>query len=269
MFRRWRRDRQLGKVKPGDGSALPAFRFRDRFGGRSLFFISLPEGADPEESHVYTVDARYYAEKLSQRALTAEDDRNKESDAYTWLKDTLGEGMTDALFGGDEYPVDEKKSATPPVTLYRDGRQIARANLPTAFAVPGGVIEVASTYYGLKRIHYVTDDDEKVLRPHRSSPEGMRARVAKRFPTASRIVGWLAIVILLVGLVTGIPQGLQLITEIPPVAERFGTFESPFQFPACANYSLLIAGMFAAFERALTLKNHWFIDLDTTWSAFG
>ena len=47
-----------------------------------------------------------------------------------------------------------------------------------------------------------------------------------------------------------------------------GTFTSPIQLPAWLNTALLVAGIIAAFERALTLRNHWLIDADTTWTSF-
>ena len=264
-FKRWRRERQLGRVRAGDGSALADFRFRDFFGSRSLFFIRLheqatgPDTATPD--HVYAVDVRHYAEKIA---------RKEPSEKNAWLKDIVGERLTEQILGSDEEAEEEERSQGIPAALYRDGVQVARSNLPAAFPVPGGVIEVARSSYGLTRMHYVPAQDAEapiMLRPHRRSPEGVRARIAHNFPGLSRFIGAVAIVVLLVGLVTGLPQGLQMITEIPPIAERFGVFTSPFQFPAWLNTTLLVAGILAATERALTLKNHWLIDLDTTWSA--
>ena len=266
-FKRWRRERRLGRVRDGDGSALVDFRFRDLFGSRSLFFIRLheqatgPDTATPD--HVYAVDVRHYAEKIA---------RKEPSEKNAWLKDIVGERLTEQILGSDE-EAEEERSQGIPAALYRDGVQIARSNLPAAFPVPGGVIEAARSSYGLTRMHYVTETEggestERMLRPHRRSPEGIRARMAHRLPRLSRFVGGIAIVVLLVGLVTGIPQGIQMISEIPPIADRFGTFTSPFQFPEWLNVTLLVAGILAAIERALMLKNHWLIDLDTTWSAF-
>lgn len=293
-FKRWRRDRQLGKVRPGDGSALVDFRFRDLFGSRSLFYIRLVDaeldgssaGRETEQrGHVYAIDVRHYADNISRKEnvapaeaaderAEAADERSEKTDRQAWLKDLVGERIIDEILGNDEEgdtAGTEEKPAQPPSALYRDGVQIARSNLPAAFPVPGGVIEAARSSYGLTRMHYVPESGEsaeRMLRPHRRSPEGIRARIARRFPKLSRFVGGLAIVVLLIGLVTGIPQGIQMISEIPPIADRVGTFTSPFQFPEWLNVTLLVAGILAAIERALMLKNHWLIDLDTTWSAF-
>lgn len=155
--------------------------------------------------------------------------------------------------------------------LYRDGKHIATSKLPAAFSVPYGFIEVATTSYGLKRMHYISREGNKQqLSPHPGSTEGLRMRFDQRFPEISKAIGILAIVILLLSIVLGSPQLIALITEIPIVQEYIGTFESPIILPGWLNAFLLIAGVLAAFERALTLRNHWLIDMDTNlWDDFG
>lgn len=150
--------------------------------------------------------------------------------------------------------------------LYRDGHQIARARLPASFPVTGGAIEVAATTYGLSRMHYVTEGgDERVLRPHPLSLEGLRARFGRRHPRLSVAVGWVAVAVLLTGLVVAIPQVVAWISELDVVASRLGTFSSPITLPRWANTALVVGGILAALERALTLRNHWLIDADTWW----
>jgi hypothetical protein len=119
-------------------------------------------------------------------------------------------------------------------------------------------------------MHHVSEggDTARTLRPHPRSLEGLRARFGRRYPGASRVLGMLAIIVLLLGLVLMVPQAAELITSIPPVAERVGAFTSPIQLPDWLNISLLVAGALAATERALTLRNHWLIDADTTWTSF-
>lgn len=150
--------------------------------------------------------------------------------------------------------------------LYTDGVQTARSELPAAFPVPGGVVEVATSTVGLSRMHFVPDDGEaQVLQPDRRSAEGLRARFGRRFPRWHRAIGGIAILILLAGLVFAGPQLLELVSQLDWVAERFGTFTSPFALPAWANTGLLILGILAALERALTLRSHWLIDAETWW----
>jgi len=214
LFRRWRRQRSVNKVKRGDGHALKPYRFWHLF-SRSLFYARLHE--DDSTAHIYAVDVNYFSEES-----TAE--------------------------------------------LYRDGKHYATSKLPAVFPVPGGFIEVAISTYGLKRMHYVTEDEtEHQLYPDPRSTEGLRMRFDSHFPRASSIIGIAAIVILLISLVLGLPQLAAAISQIPIVEENFGSFESPFILQDWLNITLLTAGILAALERALMMRNHWLIDMETSW----
>jgi hypothetical protein len=152
-----------------------------------------------------------------------------------------------------------------PAALYRNGVQVYRANLPVTFPVPGGVIEVATSQYGLTRMHYVSaDGSEHMLRPHPRSHEGMRARFGQRFPRTSAFIGTAAVAVLLAGLAVALPKTLETLTRIDIVAQHVGAFTSPIHLPQWANITLITAGALAAVERALTLRNHWLIDMDTS-----
>lgn len=152
------------------------------------------------------------------------------------------------------------------IDLYRDGKHHAKAVNPAYFPVPGGFIEVATTTYGLKRIHYATEDEEEfVLSPDRRSGEGLRMRFDAKFPEISSIIGKLAVIILFISIILGLPQLISLISQLPVIEERWGSFESPITLPSWLNTTLLAAGIIAAIERALTLKNHWLIDMETSW----
>ncbi|WP_169164418.1 hypothetical protein [Cellulomonas taurus] len=145
--------------------------------------------------------------------------------------------------------------------LFRDGRHTARSKLPAEFPVPGGVIEVNASDFGLRRCHYVTGSgDERPLSPEPRSAEGWRAHLQRRHPVASRVLGAVSVAVLLVSLVLGVPQLVQQVTEIPPVAERLGTFESPVHLPGWTNAALVVAGILASVERALRLRYHWLLD---------
>lgn len=148
--------------------------------------------------------------------------------------------------------------------LYRDGVRHAVAPLPAAFPVPGGVVEVASSMLGLKRVHLVLDSgEERQLRPAPRTAEHWRARLGQRWPRLSRWLAGTAIAVLLVGLALGLPQAVEQVSRVPAVADRFGTVTSPVSLPSWLNTTLLVAGLLAALERALTLRNHWLIDADT------
>lgn len=151
----------------------------------------------------------------------------------------------------------------PESALYKNGVRIKESTVPSVYEVPGGFIEVETTTYGVKKIHYVTDTDELQMVPDKDSLEGMRARFDSKFPTVSKWIGYITIAILIIGLIIAVPALIQMITHIELVADNFGTFTSPFQLPDWLNVTLVILGLLAATERALSLKNHWLIDMET------
>lgn len=160
----------------------------------------------------------------------------------------------DVRLGGDDNGVVRAQ-------LYRDGVNQATSKLPAAFPVPGGVIEVAASGYGLKRAHFIADDGtERQLSPDAASAEGRRARLHRRAPGLSRAIGAVSIIVLVVALVLGIPQLAEQITSIPPVADAVGTFKSPIHLPPWANISLIVAALVASTERALRLRYNWLLD---------
>ncbi|MEU2946520.1 hypothetical protein ABZ617_10875 [Nocardiopsis alba] len=145
--------------------------------------------------------------------------------------------------------------------LYLDGRRHAVGRIPVAFPIEGGVIEVDMSDYGMKRCHFVADDGtERLLTPDPRSPEGRRARFGRRHPGVSRAIGAVSIVFLLVGLALLAQEIAVTLSEIPPIAERFGRIEPLFDLPRWLDVTLAIAAALAATERALRLRYHWLID---------
>jgi hypothetical protein len=225
MVKKLRRRWQLGKVRSGDGGALVEYRLWQLF-SRSLFFLDL--AAPSGNSHVYAVDVRYLADPKSRKQH-------------------------------------ENAVGKSPAALYRDGVQVYRSNLPAAFPVPGGVIEVATSAFGLKRMHFVSDDgSEHTLRPHRRSQEGLRARFGQRFPRTSAVIGAVSLVVLLTALAVGLLHGIEALARIPVVAEHVGTFTSPIHLPPWAKFAMGIAGVLSAVERALRLRYNRLIDSVTS-----
>lgn len=230
MARRSRTDKQLTRIHPGSGRPIRPFRPWDIL-FRTVFLARLPE-TTTDEPVDFALEVNYLADYLSS---------------------------------------DEEKAGrqTPQAALFRDGRQQYVSNLPAAFPVPGGVIEAATNLYGLTRMHFVPHSGpERALTPHPRSAEGLRARLGRRFPATSRAIGVIAIIVLLACLALSVPQVLELVSHWQVVQERFGVFDSPVSLPAWANITMVVAGILAATERALTLRNHWLIDADTLWTSF-
>lgn len=150
--------------------------------------------------------------------------------------------------------------------LYLNGAHHARAKLPAAFPVEGGTIEVATTTYGLKRMHYVdTTGATRVLKPDPASAEGLRARLAQRAPLVSRMIGILAVVILLTLLPFSLLQLAEMLSHTEFAQQFVEPFTSPLRLPEWASTPALVLSILAVIERALTLRNHWLIDFETGW----
>ncbi|MFG3257327.1 hypothetical protein [Streptomyces sp. NPDC048172] len=146
--------------------------------------------------------------------------------------------------------------------LYRDGRLHAESKIPAVFPVPGGgTIEVAMSGFGIKRCHHVAADGaERQLTPHPASAEGRRARLDRDHPALSRWIGLCSLSALLVGVGLLVLQIAEPVSEIPPVAARVGSFESPVRLPLWLNIALGAATAMASVERALRLRYHWLLD---------
>ncbi|MBJ2121108.1 hypothetical protein I6N91_08970 [Arthrobacter sp. MSA 4-2] len=145
--------------------------------------------------------------------------------------------------------------------LYRDGINTARSKVPAVFPVPGGRIEVATSAYGLRRCHYVTDDGtQRQLIPDHASAEGRRAHLERTHPALSRTMGAASVVVLLLALVLGLPQIIEQLTSIPLIAESLGTLNSPVHMPQWMNGILVVAAIAASTERALRLRYSRILD---------
>lgn len=150
--------------------------------------------------------------------------------------------------------------------LYLDGAHHAQSKLPAAFPVEGGTIEVASTTYGLKRMHYVDDAGKgRVLKPDPASAEGLRARLAARAPLVSKLIALTAVLILLTLLPFGLFQLAEIVTQTEWAQQYVDPFTSSIRLPGWATTPAFILSILAVTERALTLRNHWLIDLETGW----
>ncbi|MEU6247655.1 hypothetical protein [Glycomyces sp. NPDC047010] len=151
--------------------------------------------------------------------------------------------------------------------LYADGALVTEADLPARLPVPGGVIEADQGMYGVSRMHFVAADGrERRLTAARGTLEDLRGRFGRRHPRASRAIGAAAVAVLLVNLALAAPQALELVSEVPRIAEQFGTFESPVDLPWWLNASLFAAGAAAATERVLTFRRNRIVDFETIWT---
>lgn len=153
------------------------------------------------------------------------------------------------------------------VSLYRDGARAASAKQPARFPVPGGRIEFATTFYGVKRAHLVLATGRELpLSPHPKSLEAWRQRLAERRPRLSALLAVAAVLVLVVGLVVAVSALADTLTHTEIARDRLGwSFDSPFQLSGTAASLLTAAGVLAIVERALSMRHHWLLDADTWW----
>lgn len=144
--------------------------------------------------------------------------------------------------------------------LYRNGRHQAASRLPAAFPVEGGVIEARLSAYGMRRIHYVTPGGEQQLVPHPKSAIGRRLNFDLQHPRAGRWVAVVSVVLLIVGVGVNVPQLIEAVSQVPAIAERFGSFESPIRLPLWLNISLGVGAAIASMERGLRMRYNALFD---------
>jgi hypothetical protein len=145
--------------------------------------------------------------------------------------------------------------------LHLDGRHHARSRIPAVFSVEGGVIEVAMSRFGIKRCHHVTaEGQEHQLDPDPKSAVGRRARFERDQRTASRVIGSVSLLLLVIGVGLNLLQLIEPISRVPAIAENLGTFTSPIRLPLWLNTTLALGAALASVERALRLRYHWLLD---------
>lgn len=142
------------------------------------------------------------------------------------------------------------------VRLFLDGRHVETRTSPARFPIPGATIEVAFSMVGLKRAHVVdASGGESAMSPNPGTLEHWRQSMDRSHPTASRVLSAASWAVLVLGLVTGV-------TELLDLAGPFIGLEggAPFRFPEPVAGALGTLGIAAAIERALMLRHHWLLD---------
>ncbi len=145
--------------------------------------------------------------------------------------------------------------------LYLDGRLRAQSKVPARFPVAHGHIEVRTSRFGLRRCHFVAHDGtERPLDPDPRSGEGRRMRFAREHPSASQVISVISVLLLLAGVGLNMLQIAEPVSEIPFLAGRFGSFESPLHLPLWLTLLLGFGAVVGAIERAMQMRCHWLLD---------
>lgn len=149
------------------------------------------------------------------------------------------------------------------IRLYRDGRLVDTARGRATFHLGGGVrIEAAVAKVGMKyvRLRQGEGSDTVQLPPAEGTAEAWRARVGATHPTASRVVGWVSLVVLLAVLGIELPQLINLAGSLTPLI-GLPSFEVPaLTLSGWANLTLIILAGAAGLERSLSMKYNPLLD---------
>lgn len=179
-----------------------------------------------------------------------------------------GEGLVRGLFetehDGATYVVDAHYlDLDERIRLYRDGRLVDTARGRATFHLGGGVrIEAAVAQVGMKyvRLRQGEASDTVQLPPADGTAEAWRARVGHAHPTASRVVGWISLVVLLAALGIELPQLVNLAGNLTPLI-GLPSFEVPaLTLSGWANLALIILAGAAGLERSLSMKYNPLLD---------
>lgn len=147
------------------------------------------------------------------------------------------------------------------IRLYRDGRLVDTARGRATFHLGGGVrIEAAVARVGMKYVRLRQGGVTVQLPPAAGTAEAWRARIGHAHPTASRVVGWISLVILLAVLGIELPQLVNLAGNLTPLI-GLPSFEVPaLTLSGWANLALIILAGAAGLERSLSMKHNPLLD---------
>ena len=140
-----------------------------------------------------------------------------------------------------------------------------RDRLASVTTVPE-LIEVATSSFGIKRARLVTPDGKFALAPIPGTWEYKWIGWHERNPGPAKVVSAASFLVLAVAAVVGLPQMLELASQIYNESDLHETvgvawsFTSPVSLSATVNTGVTIAAAAAALERAWRLKYNPLLD---------
>jgi hypothetical protein len=166
-------------------------------------------------------------------------------------------GVYETEHGGHSYAVEvDYFDFAERIHLYRDGARVATERSPARFDLEGAAaIEARMGLLGMRELRLEEYGRELPLSPAAGTLEARRAGFERAYPTASRLLGGLAWLILAIALVVEIPALIAL------AADAVGAdFDPPIDLPAGVLTVLGIAAIAAALDRALRFKHSRWLD---------
>jgi hypothetical protein len=142
------------------------------------------------------------------------------------------------------------------IRLYRDGAAVDTRKSPARFELDGGAaIEARMGLLGMRRLRLLEAGGEARLRPAPGTAEAHRAAFERRHPSASRLLGALAWVVLVLALLIEIPELIRLLGDLVGFE-----FDPPIQLPPLALGVLAVLALAAALDRALRFEHSRWLD---------
>lgn len=249
VFGEWRLQRAIKRLRRGDGRPLEQFRWWQGLFGRVLFYLEL-SGSDGRR-HIHAVEVWRFKTIL----YTIVTPVVLVSFLSWWRPPVWVYWLLLAPWAILMLKVGVRAH------LYLDGRHHAASKTPAVFPVEGGVIEVAVSDTVVRRCHFVADDGtERRLTPDPKSAGGRRVRFDREHPALARLIEFASVLVLVIGLGLQALQALEPISQIPLLADNFGTFESPIRLSLWLNLAFVLVAGLAARERALRLRHNPLLD---------
>ncbi|MCR2034309.1 hypothetical protein [Adlercreutzia mucosicola] len=172
-------------------------------------------------------------------------------------------GLFGAGYGGSSYVVEvDFFDFGEKVRLYRDGCLAEEQKSPARFVLDdGAVIEAAMALYGMKRAHLVASGRARALLPLPGTAEALRLAFDREHPVASRVIAAVSWAVLVVALVTQIPN---LLNSLAQGAAWLGIplgFSVPtFALSEWLNTLLGALGIVAGLDRGLRMVHSPLLD---------
>ena len=170
--------------------------------------------------------------------------------------DVLWRGLYGTTHEGSQYVVEvDFFDVKEKVRLYRDGVLVEEKRSPASFDVGGANISAAMALYGMKHAWLAPRGrPRRGLVPLPGTAEARRAAFGRRHPALNALVAAVAWAVLVVALVTQVPNllnGIGFLTgwEVPT-----------FGLPSWLNGFLSVAGILAGLDRGLRMKHTPLLD---------
>lgn len=180
--------------------------------------------------------------------------------------DVLRRGLYGVEWQGEHWVVEvDYFDVTETIAVRCDGVEMAKGRSPLRHQIAPGVwIEAAMALYGMKRARLVDEatGSEIALTPLEGTAEDVRLRFERRHPVVSKVISSAAWTVLLVALVTQVPNLVNSflnVVDMMPLPVSLPRVPA-FDLPDWLNCLLGVMGVAAGVDRGLRMKHNPLLD---------